>query len=313
MTYLLLFATSAAITLALTPVMRNFFRRTLGWVDHIPIAGASCTRESHPAPRRIPDFHRLLQQPAIAALSARFAGHHLSPRRSANLQSAVAQPAGSRHRRMGRYPRNLAVRENRGAVGSAGYWLYAQGISINHIGVPGTNGISLGVLESSRHAAVDCGNHQRAEPCRRSRWTRVRRRVSLRPPRCSSWRSSSTITTSRFSLPRSPGSTLAFLRFANFNPATVFSRRLGKSVPGIPARGLFNHVVEQGADSCGRRRAAVRAGNCPIAEVGISIFRVASFAGSRSSARIENTFTIVCSARDSPPSAPCCCSTASAC
>ena len=143
MTYLLLFATSAAITLALTPVMRDFFRR-MGWVDH-----PDRRRKLHstPIPRlggfpiSIAFFSSLLLLKYLHASLANIFRQHDADIYKVLLPSLLILAIGAWDDIKGASPyAKIAVQV------AAAYWLYAQGLSISHIGVPGTTGISMGAL-----------------------------------------------------------------------------------------------------------------------------------------------------------------------
>src|SRR5258708_5391827 len=147
MTYLFLFLTSGAVTLALTPVMRDLFHR-IGWVDH-----PDRRRKLHSSPiPRLGGFP--ISIAFVASLLLLRMVHAAFPSffsLSAILRDSQAQidrlllpgvlilAVGAWDDIRGASPYvKIAVQA------TAGYWVYTQGISIAHIGVPGTRGISLG-------------------------------------------------------------------------------------------------------------------------------------------------------------------------
>jgi UDP-GlcNAc:undecaprenyl-phosphate GlcNAc-1-phosphate transferase len=267
MTYLLLFATSAAITLALTPVMRDFFRR-MGWVDR-PDSG----RKLHavPIPRvggfpiSIAFFSSLLILKYLHASLAAVFRQHDAEIHKILLPSLLILAIGAWDDIKGASPYAKIV-----VQAAAGYWLYAQGVAISHIGVPGTMGIKLGILAlpitllwvvgiTNALNLVDGLDGLASGVAFFAATTMfvvaiLQRNIPL------------ALLTAALS-----GSTLAFLRF-NFNPATVFLGDSGSMFLGF-LLASFALMWSGKASTLVAVVAPLFALGLPIAEVGISVFR----------------------------------------
>ncbi len=153
---------------------------------------------------------------------------------------------------------------------AAGYWLYAQGLSISHIGVPGTSGIHLGVFSlpvtllwivgiTNAFNLVDGLDGLASGVAFFAATTMfvvavLQRNIEL------------TILTASLS-----GATLAFLRF-NFNPATVFLGDSGSYFLGF-LLAAFALLWQAKASTLVAVVAPLLTLGLPIAEVGISVFR----------------------------------------
>ncbi len=267
MTYLLLFATSAVITLALTPVMRDFFRR-MGWMDH-PDRGRKL--HANPIPRlggfpiSIAFFAALLLVRYLPASLAVIFRQNQDQIYKVLLPSLLILAIGAWDDIRGASPFAKIVVQV-----AAAYGLYIQGITVNHIGIPGTAGIHLGILTlpatilwivgiTNALNLVDGLDGLASGVAFFSATTMfvvaiLQSNVEL------------AILTAALS-----GATLAFLRF-NFNPATVFLGDSGSLFLGF-LLASFSILWSMKASTLVAVVAPLFALGLPIAEVGISIFR----------------------------------------
>ena len=267
MAYLFLFVTSAAITLALTPVARSVFHR-MGWVDH-------------------PDQKRKLHRMPIPRLGgipisiAFFASIFLLSLLHGSLSKDFNQEKQELYHVM--LPSLLILGvgiwdDIRGASpflkiavqASAAYWLWTQGFSVHHIGVPGTSGISLGLatLPVTILWVVGITNALNLVDGLDGLASGVAFFAATTMFVVSIVNNSPVLSILTIAL---SGATLAFLRF-NFNPATVFLGDSGSLFLGY-LLAVFSILWTSKAATLVAVVAPLFALGLPIAEVGISVFR----------------------------------------
>ncbi len=267
MTYLLLFATSAGITLLLTPLARQMFHR-MGWVDH-----PDQKRKLHaaPIPRlggvpiSIAFFGSLGLLSVIHSSLATGFSRESSELYRAMLPSLLVLGVGIWDDIKGASPYlKIAVQA------ASGYWLWSMGFSVNHIGIPGTAGLSLGpfalpvtilwVVGITNALNLVDGLDGLASGVAFFAATTMFVVATLNG---NTMLAILTITLS--------GATLAFLRF-NFNPATVFLGDSGSLFLGS-LLATFSILWSSKASTLVAVVAPLFALGLPIAEVGISVFR----------------------------------------
>jgi UDP-GlcNAc:undecaprenyl-phosphate GlcNAc-1-phosphate transferase len=268
MTYLLLFVTSAAITMALTPVARSLFHR-MGWVDH-----PDQKRKLHRVP--IPRLGGIPISIAFYCSIAMLSWLHGSLAKSFHKDSAelfhVMLPSLL----------ILAVGiwdDIRGASpylkifvqASAAYWLWTQGFSVHQIGIPGTvHGLALGwaTLPVTILWVVGITNAVNLVDGLDGLASGVAFFAATTMFVVSIIQGNSVLSILTITL---SGATLAFLRF-NFNPATVFLGDSGSLFLGY-LLATFSILWSGKASTLVAVVAPLFALGLPIAEVGISVFR----------------------------------------
>lgn len=268
MTYLLLFATSAVITLALTPLARGVFHR-MGWVDH-----PDSQRKLHPAP--IPRLggipisiaffcSLLLLRYLHTSLAAGFRLYYQAEIQRILLPSLLILGLGIWDDIKGTsaYAKILVQTV-------AAYWLYLEGLSISHIGVPGTSGISLGwmTLPVTLLWVVGITNALNLVDGLDGLASGVAFFASTTMFVVGIIQHSVPLALATAAL---SGATVAFLRF-NFNPATVFLGDSGSLFLGF-LLAAFSMMWSGRASTLVAVVAPLFALGLPIAEVGISVFR----------------------------------------
>ncbi len=267
MTYLLLFVTSAAITLALTPVARSLFQR-MGWVDH-----PDQKRKLHRVP--IPRLGGIPISIAFLCSIGMLTWLHGS------LATTFHKSSGELYHVMLPSLLILAVGiwdDIRGSSpylkilvqASAAYWLWTQGISVSHIGIPGTGGIHLGwaALPVTVLWVVGITNALNLVDGLDGLASGVAFFAATTMFVVAIIQNNATLAILTITL---SGATLAFLRF-NFNPATVFLGDSGSLFLGY-LLATFSILWSAKASTLVAVVAPLFALGLPIAEVGISVFR----------------------------------------
>jgi UDP-GlcNAc:undecaprenyl-phosphate GlcNAc-1-phosphate transferase len=153
---------------------------------------------------------------------------------------------------------------------AAGYWLWTQGFSVNHIGVPGTTGISLGwaTLPVTVLWVVGISNALNLVDGLDGLASGVAFFAATTMFVVSIINHNAVLSILTITL---SGATLAFLRF-NFNPATVFLGDSGSLFLGY-LLATFSILWSSKASTLVAVVAPLFALGLPIAEVGLSVFR----------------------------------------
>jgi UDP-GlcNAc:undecaprenyl-phosphate/decaprenyl-phosphate GlcNAc-1-phosphate transferase len=267
MTYLLLFVTSAGITLALTPLARSLFHR-MGWVDR-------------------PDHKRKLHRVPVPRLGgipisiAFFCSIGMLSWLHGALATGFHKDSAEFYRVIMPSLLILAVGIWDDIYGAspyfkitvqiaAGYWLYSMGVSVHHIGVPGTAGISLGwaALPMTLLWVVGITNALNLVDGLDGLASGVAFFAATTMFVVATIQHNVTLEILTITL---CGATLAFLRF-NFNPATVFLGDSGSMFLGF-LLATFSLLWSAKASTLVAVVAPLFALGLPIAEVGISMFR----------------------------------------
>lgn len=267
MTYLLIFVTSSVLTLVLTPFMRSICHR-MGWVD-LPDQGRKLHRIPMPRLGGIPiAISFIISVGMLHFLHGSLATIYRaqSPLLYKVLPAAMLVLAlGAWDDIKGTSPYTKIVVQV-----IAAYWLYYGGIAIQHIGVPGTAGIKLGIftLPVTILWVVGVTNALNLVDGLDGLASGVAFFAAITIFVVSILQHNTELGILTISL---SGATLAFLRF-NFNPATMFLGDSGAMFLGF-LLAAFSMIWATKAPTLVAVVAPLFALGLPIAEVGISVFR----------------------------------------